>query len=65
MMIDPNPILWVFEILGNMPSQKITIKPNAQKQTKASTTKMSKNRLLGDFCLSLLYNMLSVTILRV
>ena len=37
---------------GNL-VQKIIIKPSTQKPTNAVAPKISKNRLLGDFCFSL------------
>ncbi len=37
-------------------SQKMIISPKAIKQINAVTPKISKNRLLGDFCFSLLFD---------
>lgn len=55
-MITPNAIFCDLGIFGNILSQKITITPKEQTQINVVTPKMSKNRLLGDFCQLLLNN---------
>jgi len=49
-MISPNAIFWLLGKFGSILSQKSTISPKVHTAIKAATPKMSKNRLLGDFC---------------
>jgi len=53
---EPNIIFWVFGMSGSILPQNMSISPREQKQINAVIPKMSKNRLLSDFCLLSLYN---------
>ena len=57
MITIPIKIFWVFGRVGNIALQKMIIRPRQQKLINAVTPKISKNRLLSDFCLLLLDNM--------